>query len=160
MSQMMVAVFSLLWFLYCQYVLHSLQLMVIRVTLSLIFSGQVEVVSCSYIAIGVRGGGAAAPPGLKNFRANSVFRATASCSKILNNKRYTINTVNSGHHLFFRASASYSKILNVKSIFNTVKNSRATLFSGQAQVTQNSRIIKVYPIERKISGQAQVAQKS
>jgi len=24
-------------------------------------------------------------PGLKNFRANSVFRATASCSKILNN---------------------------------------------------------------------------
>jgi len=60
----------------------------------------------------------------------------------LNNKKYTFNTVNSGHPLFFRASASYSKILNVKSVFNTVKNSRATLFSGQAQVTQNSRIIK------------------
>ena len=50
MSQMMVAVFSLLWFLYCQYVLHSSQSMVIRVTLLYIFSGQVEVVSCSYIA--------------------------------------------------------------------------------------------------------------
>jgi len=50
MSQMMVAVFPLLWSLYCQYVLHSSQSMVIRVTLSLIFSGQVEVVSCSYIA--------------------------------------------------------------------------------------------------------------
>jgi len=32
MSQMMVAVFSFLWFLYCQYVLHSSQSMVIRVT--------------------------------------------------------------------------------------------------------------------------------
>ena len=32
------------------YVPHSSQSMVIRVTLSLIFSGQVEVVSCSYIA--------------------------------------------------------------------------------------------------------------
>jgi len=125
------------------------------------------------LTIGVRGGGtgeAAATSGLKNFRANSVFRATASsskilnnktyfsteknfraalffrtsanCSKILNNKKYTFNTVNSGHPLLFRASASYSKILNVKRIFNTVKNSRVTLFSGQAQVTQNSRIIK------------------
>jgi len=26
------------------------------------------------------------PPGLKNFRANSAFRASASCSKILNDK--------------------------------------------------------------------------
>jgi len=46
----MVAVFSLLWFLYSQCVLHSPQSMVIRVPLSLIFSGQVEVVRCSYIA--------------------------------------------------------------------------------------------------------------
>jgi len=51
MSQVMVAAFFSLWFLYCQYVLHSSQSMVIRVTLSLIFSGQVEVVSCSYIAV-------------------------------------------------------------------------------------------------------------
>jgi len=50
MSHMMVAVFSLLLFLYCQYVLHSSQSMLICVTLSLIFSGQVEVASCSYIA--------------------------------------------------------------------------------------------------------------
>jgi len=44
---MMVAVFSLLWFLYSQCVLHSSQSMVISATLSLIFSGQVEVVSLS-----------------------------------------------------------------------------------------------------------------
>jgi len=51
MSQMMVVVFSLLRFLYCQYVLHSSQSMVIRVTLSLIFSSQVEVVSYSYVSV-------------------------------------------------------------------------------------------------------------
>jgi len=44
------AFFALVFTVYCQYVLHSSQSMVIRVTLSLIFSGQVEVVSCSYTA--------------------------------------------------------------------------------------------------------------
>jgi len=37
----------LLWFSNCQYVLHSSQSVVIRLALSLIFSSQVEVVSCS-----------------------------------------------------------------------------------------------------------------
>jgi len=63
--------------------------------------------------------GAAASPGLKNFRANSVTRASVSCSKILNAKSI-FNTVK-----IFRASAGCSKILNVKSIFNTVKRFRA-----------------------------------
>jgi len=51
MSEMMVVVFSLLWFLYCQYMLHSSQSVEIRVTLSLIFSSQVEVDSCSYVGV-------------------------------------------------------------------------------------------------------------
>ena len=38
-------------FLCCQYVLHSSQSMVIRVTLVLSFSSQVEVVRCSYISV-------------------------------------------------------------------------------------------------------------
>jgi len=132
-------------------------------------------------------GEVAAPLGLKNFRANSVFSATASSSKILNNKIYfstaknsratlffrasaswskilnteesTFNTVNSGHPLFFRTSASYSKILNVKSIFNTVKNS-PTLFSGQAQITQISRIIKNISNTAKKFRASAIAQKS
>ena len=62
-------------------------------------------------------------------KANSVFRTSASCSKILNDKKYIFNTVNSGHTLFFRASASCSKIPNAK-IFNTMKNFRGTLFFG------------------------------
>jgi len=47
---------------------------------------------------------------VKNFRANSVFRASACCSKILKDKKY----------------------------FNAVKRFRAALFLGQAQVVQNS----------------------
>ena len=112
---------------------------------------------------------ATAPPDLKNFRANSVFRASASCSKILNakkyfntvkifratlflresascskilnNRKYIINTVKSGHPLF-RASASYSKILNIKCIFNTVKYSRATLFFRASASSSNSECKK------------------
>jgi len=44
--------------------------------------------------------------------------------KIMNSKKYIFNTVNSGYTLFFRASTTCSKILNVKSIFNTVKKFR------------------------------------
>ena len=80
------------------------------------------------------------------------FRASASCSKfwmiknmysiqqgtlfcfseerkllkILNDKKYIFNKVNSGHTLFFRASASYSKILKDKKYFNAVKIFRGT----------------------------------
>ena len=59
-------------------------------------------------SIGVRGGDrvAAVPPGLKN------FRASASCSKILNDKIYFNTVRNSRATLFFRASGSCSKILN------------------------------------------------
>ena len=53
----------------------------------------------------------AASPNLKNFLANSVFRASATCSKTLNDEKYMFNTVK-----IFRASASCSKILNGKNI--------------------------------------------
>ena len=61
-------------------------------------------------------GGAAAFPDLKIFRANSVFRASASCSKILNDKKTT-----------------YSIQWKIPG---------QLCFSGQAQVVQNSWIIK------------------
>ena len=65
----------------------------------------------------------------KNFWATLLFRASASCSKILNDKKYLLNTVkNIRVSQFFRVSASCSKILNVKSIFHTAKNLWATLF--------------------------------
>ena len=82
-------------------------------------------------SIGVRGGGsgrAVAPPDLKNFKANSVFQGKRKLFKTPENKKYIFSTVNLGHPLLFRASPSFSELMNVKSIFNTVKNFRATLF--------------------------------
>jgi len=74
-----------------------------------------------------RGVGAAAPPGLKIFRANSVFQGKRKLLKTPENKKYIFSTVNLGHPLFLRASASCSKILNDIKYFNRVKNSRETL---------------------------------
>jgi len=83
----------------------------------------------AFLFIGVRDGSrGVAPPGLKNFRANSVFQSKHKLLKTPENKKYIFSTVNFGHPLLFRASASCSKLLNVKSIFNTVKNFREILF--------------------------------
>jgi len=55
--------------------------------------------------------------------------------KILNDKKHIFNTVNSGHTLFFRASPSCSKILNVKTVFNGVKIFRAkSVFQGKCKL--------------------------
>jgi len=103
----------------------------------------VPVLNTLACTIGVRGGGSCRYPGLKTFRVNFVFRTRASCSKILNDKKYIFNAVNSGDTMFFRASASCSKILNVKSIFNTVKNFRASsVLHGKREVVQKSWMVK------------------
>jgi len=39
---------------------------------------------------------------VKNSRANPFFKVSASFSKLLNNKKYIISAVNSGHPLFSR----------------------------------------------------------
>jgi len=74
-------------------------------------------------SIGERGGGSRGrppPTGLKNFRANSVFRASESCSKIL----------------------------NVKSILNTVKNFRShSVFQGKRKLLKNPECKKIYSIQ-------------
>jgi len=70
----------------------------------------------------------------ENFQGTLFFRARASCSNILDDKKYFNTVKNSRATLFFRASASCSKLLNVKGIFNTVKNFWASLFSGQTQL--------------------------
>jgi len=51
---------------------------------------------------------------VKIFRANSVFQGKRKLLKILNDKKYIFNTVNSGHTLSFRASNSCPIILNAK----------------------------------------------
>ena len=48
-----------------------------------------------------------------------------------------------GNSVFFRESAGYSKLLNNKKcMFNAVKISAQLCFSGQAQVSQKSGMIK------------------
>jgi len=68
------------------------------------------------------------------------LRASASCSKILNDKKYILNRVkNSRATLFLRASASYSKILNIKSTFNTCSETFQdnSLFQGKRKFLKN-----------------------
>jgi len=104
---------------------------------------------------------------LKIFRANSVFRASVSCSKILDDKIYFNTVKNSRATLFFRASASCSKILNNKKyIFNTVKNFRAPVFQGKRKLLKTPECNKYIQYSENFlgklcfSGQVQVAQKS
>ena len=79
----------------------------------------------------VRGGGWPSPR-LEKFRANSVFRASSSCSKILKNmKNISKQWKISGQILFFRASAYYSKFWRIKNTFNTVNSGHTLLFSAR-----------------------------
>jgi len=67
------------------------------------------------------------------------FRASASCSKLLNGKKYIQYRENFQGKLCFQGKRMLIKILNIKSIFTTVKIFRATLFlSGQAQAAEKS----------------------
>ena len=84
--------------------------------------------------------GAAAPPGLKNFRANSVFRATASSSKLLINKIYFSTVKNSRATLFSRASAGYSKLQNNKKYIQYSEN-----FQGKRNLLKNPECKKYIP---------------
>jgi len=77
---------------------------------------------------------------VKSFRATLFFRASASCSKILNDKKY-FNTVKKFRsNLFFRASASCSKILNDKKYtVNIVKIfSDNSVFQGKCKLFKNA----------------------
>jgi len=97
---------------------------------------------------------------VKNFRTNAVFRASAGCSKFWMIKN--LNTVNSGHSLFFRESTSCSKIMNVKLYSIQWKFSGKTLFSEQAQVPQKSlyQCSKNFQGKLCFLGQAQFVQNS
>ena len=105
--------------------------------------------------IGVRGGesrGTLAPAGLKNISANSVFRASTTCSKIVNDKKY-LNTVKNSRATLVQGKRKLLKNPECKGIFNTV-NSGQLCFSGQAQVAQKSWMIKnIFSIQWTIPGQ-------
>jgi len=87
------------------------------------------------------------PPGSKTFRTSSVFRAMASWSKILNDKKYIFNTVNSGHTLFSGQAQTCLKILDGKKYIQYSENFQDKLCSSRhAQVAQKSWTMKKFSI--------------
>jgi len=56
------------------------------------------------------------PPQLEKFRANSVFRASSSSSKILNDKKYFNTLKNFRANFVFQGKRKLFKILNNKNI--------------------------------------------
>jgi len=74
---------------------------------------------------------------VKIFGADLFFKASASCSKILNDKIYFNTVKNPRATLFSRASAICSKIQNNKKYIFSNVNSGHPLFSGPAQVDKN-----------------------
>ena len=139
--------------------------------LSYVSSWFIYLLILSYVlAIGVRGGGSGGsrPPVLKIFRENSVFRASASCSKFLNDKKYIFNRENSGQTLFSGQTQVAQKSWMIKNVSTQWKFSGQLCFSGQAQVTQKSWMIKKIYIQTSenfhgklcFSVQAQIVQNS
>jgi len=76
------------------------------------------------------------PSRLEKFKANSVFRTSLSCWKIMKDKKYFNTVKNFMANSVFQGKRRLFKILNDKKyILNTV-NSGHTLFSRQTQVVQ------------------------
>ena len=86
--------FAMVFILSCQYVLHSPQSMVICVTSSLIFSGQVEVVSCSYIAVCCFV--CCAEWHVCVVEANGLFHRWSTCLRLGSTRRFLDNSRSTG----------------------------------------------------------------
>jgi len=84
---------------------------------------QLTVQAVTYEA-GGRGG--RPPPRIEKFRANSIFRASTSCSNTLNVKTIFNAVKNFREKSVFSASASSSKIVKDKKYFNGVKIFKAS----------------------------------
>jgi len=73
-----------------------------------------------------------------------LLRASASCSKLLNGKKYIQYRENFQGKLCFQVKHKLIKILNIKRIFTTVKIFRATLcfFQGKRKLLKNCELWK------------------
>jgi len=93
------------------------------------------------------------PPGLKTFRANSVFRASASCSKFLNDKNYFNTVKNFRANFVFQGKSKLLKNVRWQKIYSVQWIHATACYSGQAQVAQNSGMLKIYSMQWKIPRQ-------
>ena len=93
------------------------------------------------------------PLGLNNFRANSVFRASATRSKILNDKKYIHYSEKFQGNSVFRASATRSKILNDKKyIHYTEKFQGNSVFQGKRKLLKNPEWWKIFQYSEQFQG--------
>jgi len=92
-----------------------------------------------FLSIGIRGGGGEQKlPELENFQGKLCFTASASCSKILNDKKYILNAVNSQHTVFQGKRKLLKNPECRKYIQYSEKFQGKLCFSGQAQVAEKS----------------------
>jgi len=97
-------------------------------------------------------GGAAAPPVVKNFRANTVCRASLSCSKILNGKKY-FNRVKYFRETVFQGKHKLLKSPECKTILKTVENFRSnSAFQGKRKLLKNLEFKKYIQYSEKFYG--------
>jgi len=90
----------------------------------------------------------------ENFQGNSVFLSKRKLLKNPGWWKIYFQYSEFRATLFFRASASCSKVLNDKKyMFNTVKIFRATLFFRASASCSKSWMWKIYSIQWNISGQ-------
>jgi len=84
------------------------------------------------VSSGVRGGGGR-PPRPEKFRANSVFSASSSCSKILKDKKYFNTVKNFRANSVFQGKHKLLKNPECKNYIQCSENFQGKLcFSGQA----------------------------
>jgi len=93
----------------------------------------------TYVAIGVRGGGREGrpppPPGLKIFRTNSVFRASASCSK----RKFSIQWKIPGQFCF-SGQVQVAQIFWIINYTYSVQWSQGnSVFQGKRKLLKNSQ---------------------
>ena len=94
----------------------------------------------------------ATPPGLKIFRANSVVRASASCSKFLNDKKYFNPVKNFRKNSVFRTSASFSKILNDKNMHSVSAFKAHSVFQDKRKLLKNPECKKYIQYSENFQG--------
>ena len=82
-------------------------------------------------------GGRAATPRIEKFRANSVYRTSSSCSKILKDKKY-FNTVKIFRaNYVFQGKRRLFKTLNDKKYILNTANSCTLCFQGKHKLLKN-----------------------
>jgi len=96
-------------------------------------------------------GGSGCPLGLENFRANSVFRASATCSEILNDKKY-LNSVKNSRATVFQCKRELLKSWAIKNTYSVQWIQGPSGFQGKRKLLKNPKCKKYIQYSEKFQG--------